>query len=517
MTGQAMRQNLPGTQREFEFPEDATLMSTTDPQSHVTYANAAFLGASGFERDELVGQPHNLVRHPDMPPEAFADMWRTLKGGESWTALVKNRRKNGDHYWVRANATPVQHGNRLVGYMSVRTKPSRNEVAQAESLYKAFREGRARGLRFHKGLVLRTGLLSWMNLSQVLPVRWRIRLASAGASALTAGGLLAFGGASPGQLALAATVPWLACAWLEAQIARPLRQVLAQAQRVAAGNPDRNAQLARIDEIGMLMRAVNQAGLNTRALVDDVAEQLGGLNVASREIAQGSADLSSRTEHAASSLQETSAATRQMADSFRDGVESARQAGSMASGASSAAANGGAAVTDVVQTMGSIASGAQRIREIIGVIDSIAFQTNILALNAAVEAARAGEQGRGFAVVATEVRALAKRSADAAHEIRDVISASVEQVTGGAETARRAGDVMATIVEQVKRVDAFLQDVHRSAEQQATTVGQINAAVAQLDQATQQNAALVEQSSAAAESMRQRTERLAEAVQVYRS
>jgi aerotaxis receptor len=135
-----MRNNQPVTQHEFELPDNATLMSTTDTRSHLTYANAAFLAVSGFSREEIHGQPHNMVRHPDMPAEAFADMWRTLKGGEPWTALVKNRRKNGDHDWVRANATPVVRHGQATGYMSVRTKPSREEVAAAETLYRDFRE-----------------------------------------------------------------------------------------------------------------------------------------------------------------------------------------------------------------------------------------------------------------------------------------------------------------------------------------------------------------------------------------
>ena len=136
-----MRQNLPVTQREYDFPEDATLLSTTDADSHVVYANESFLAVSGFTAEEIMGQPHNLVRHPDMPREAFADMWATLKAGQSWTALVKNRRKDGDHYWVRANATPVVREERLVGYMSVRTKPTRIEVQAADGLYGRFVRG----------------------------------------------------------------------------------------------------------------------------------------------------------------------------------------------------------------------------------------------------------------------------------------------------------------------------------------------------------------------------------------
>ena len=171
-----MRVNEPVTQREYEFPDNATLMSTTDTQSYIAYANAAFVEVSGFSREEIEGQPHNMVRHPDMPPEAFADMWATLKAGQPWTALVKNRRKNGDHYWVRANATPVVRNGRTSGYMSVRTKPSREEIAAAEALYRDFRTGQAGSRKFHKGLIVRTGWMAWRSVFQVMPVRWRIRL-----------------------------------------------------------------------------------------------------------------------------------------------------------------------------------------------------------------------------------------------------------------------------------------------------------------------------------------------------
>ena len=179
-----MRNNQPVTQREYEFAADATLMSTTDTQSHITYANAAFIAVSGFDREDIMGQPHNMVRHPDMPTQAFADMWATLKAGRSWTALVKNRRKSGDHYWVRANATPIVRAGRVTGYMSVRTKPSRAEIEAAEALYRDFREGRAGNRRFHQGLIVRTGALAWLSSLQVMPVRWRLRLNSSHRSAM---------------------------------------------------------------------------------------------------------------------------------------------------------------------------------------------------------------------------------------------------------------------------------------------------------------------------------------------
>jgi aerotaxis receptor len=171
-----MRTNLPVTQHAYEFSSSETLLSTTDTSSKISYVNASFIRTSGFEADELMGQPHNIVRHPDMPVEAFADMWKCLKAGNSWTALVKNRRKDGDHYWVRANAAPMVRNGTLAGYLSVRTKPSDAEVQAAEDLYKRIREGRANGLAFHRGLIVRTGWLAWTSALKVLPTAWRVRI-----------------------------------------------------------------------------------------------------------------------------------------------------------------------------------------------------------------------------------------------------------------------------------------------------------------------------------------------------
>ena len=172
-----MRSNTPVTQQRVHIPRDATLMSTTDPDSRVTYANEAFLAVSGFCREELVGEPHNLVRHPDMPEAAFADMWATLRAGLSWSALVKNRSKSGDHYWVRANATPVRREGRLVGYLSVRTCPGDEEVAHAETAYQALREGAAPGMAFHRGLLVHTGWRRWRSWSQTWSTASRLGLA----------------------------------------------------------------------------------------------------------------------------------------------------------------------------------------------------------------------------------------------------------------------------------------------------------------------------------------------------
>ncbi|AOJ07730.1 PAS domain-containing methyl-accepting chemotaxis protein [Burkholderia mayonis] len=514
-----MRNNQPVTQREFDFPDDATLMSTTDPHGRITYANATFVHVSGFSSDEIVGDAHNVVRHPDMPREAFADMWATLKRGEPWTALVKNRRKNGDHYWVRANAVPVIRGGQTQGYMSVRTKAARGDIAAAEALYRDFREGRAGSRRFHKGVIVRSGLLRAASLLQTMSVRARVHLpivaltpaivGAAWAAGVTGAPLAQLAGATLGGAALAA---W----WLDAQIARPLRTLRRQALDVATGSSRQGVNMNRVDEIGMTLRTINQLGLMFRWLIDDVSEQVLTVQRAINEIAQGNNDLSARTEQAATSVQQTAASMAQMTATVSSNAETATQANRLSESASHAAERGGQAVREVVSTMGEITESSRRISEIIGVIDGIAFQTNILALNAAVEAARAGEQGRGFAVVAGEVRALAQRSANAAKEIKALIGASVERVESGAQTVDYAGKSMDEIVSQVKRVSDLIAEISASTTEQSAGVSQVDHAVVHLDNITQQNAALVEESAAASESLRQQATLLVDAVGVFR-
>ncbi|WP_066272880.1 methyl-accepting chemotaxis protein [Hydrogenophaga palleronii] len=514
-----MRVNNPVTQREFVFPENATLMSTTDTQSHITYANAAFVEVSGFTLDEIQQQPHNLVRHPDMPPEAFADMWATLKGGEPWTALVKNRRKNGDHYWVRANATPVIRNGQHQGYMSVRTQATRDEITAAERLYADMRAGRAGHLKLHKGLLLRTGLMAVTSVFKTLRVRSRIRLPLAGLLVGLWGGAWALGMQGMDWLpfaGLSALGVGLTSWFLEAQLARPLEELRKHALSVATGDTQKVAHMDRVDEIGMALRSVSQLGLMFRWLIDDVSQQVLTVQTAVGEIAQGNGDLSRRTEQAASSLQQTAASMEQMSVTVRQNAETSNQANRLAGTASDAAARGGQAVSQVVDTMSLITESSRQIADIISVIDGIAFQTNILALNAAVEAARAGEQGRGFAVVAGEVRNLAQRSAQAAKEIKELIGASVNKVEAGTRLVDDAGKTMDEIVQQVRRVSDLIGEISSATTEQSGGIQQVSQAVGHLDQVTQQNSALVEQGAAASESLQQQTQRLVEAVSVFR-
>jgi methyl-accepting chemotaxis protein len=302
--------------------------------------------------------------------------------------------------------------------------------------------------------------------------------------------------------------------WLNlVAICRPLDRAKVVAERIAAGELfSSNRQTEGQDEPAALLRSLLQMQETLRAMVGRVRASTDSIGTASAEISTGNADLSSRTEQAASSLQQTASSMEQLAVTVKQSAASAHQANRLAGTAASVAERGGQVVSQVVSTMDEINTSSKKIADIIGVIDGIAFQTNILALNAAVEAARAGEQGRGFAVVASEVRSLAQRSAQAAREIKTLIGTSVDKVQSGSKLVADAGATMNEIVASVQRVNDIIGGISAAAAQQSDGIGQVNGAVSQLDEMTQRNAALVEQSAAAAESLKDQANRLAQVV-----
>jgi len=299
-------------------------------------------------------------------------------------------------------------------------------------------------------------------------------------------------------------------------IREPLLEANELASRIAQGDLSARIDTSRGDEFGDLMKSLARMNESLAQMVQQVRQSTDSIAIASAEIATGNQDLSVRTEQTSGNLQSTASAMEELTSTVQHSADNARQASQLASSASTVAQKGGAVVQEVVSTMGEINASSKKISDIIGVIDGIAFQTNILALNAAVEAARAGEQGRGFAVVAGEVRSLAGRSAEAAKEIKALINTSVQKVDSGAKLVSQAGDTMNEIVQSVRRVADVISEITAAAGEQSTGIAQVNNSVANLDQMTQQNAALVEQSAAAAQSLREQADQLAQAVAVFK-
>ena len=518
-----MRVNLPVTQNEYDFPAQELLLSTTDRQGRITHCNAAFARVSGYTMEELMGQPHNLVRHPDMPPEAFKDLWASIGNGRSWRGMIKNRCKNGDYYWVRANVTPVVVNGKPQGYMSVREKPSRAEVQAAEALYARLRQERDAGRAtfvLHAGHVRHTG---WRDgLEKLRRANFTQRLAAMLLPLLAVALAPALLGLSGPAVALAQALVLLAGGGLllwrfHQRITTGMGEALRLARDIAGCNLTTQACTAQgRHPMVLLMEQLSQIQINLRAVVGDSRGEIGGFVTTAGEIAQGAQDLSARTESQASSLEQTAAAMEELASTAQHAADGVRQVMAESDRSATLAQQGGRAVGEAGAMVQAIEQSSRQMGQIISTIESIAFQTNILALNAAVEAARAGEQGRGFAVVAAEVRALAQRSAGAAGEIRALIQGSSEQVRRGTSQMMAAGQTIEELVRLVAHVRELTTQMGHTAREQTQGIAQVNEAVTDLDRVTQQNAALVEESAAAARAMSSNAGVLGRTLEIFR-
>jgi aerotaxis receptor len=523
-----MRNNQPVTDNEYVLRDGAAIVSRTDAKGIITECNDEFIQASGYAREELIGKPHNLVRHPDMPPEGFRDLWDTLKKGRPWVGLVKNRRKNGDFYWVRASATPLADGS---GYSSVRTKPARDEIKAAEALYSRMRSGEK--IRLHEGGVVPRGLFAGAQgffgkltiAGQLWMTAWTVSLLLFAIAML--GGyaiypvrvLLAMAGAG---CAISLLVTFL----VVRRLRRRLQEAGEVAAAIAAGDLVRPIPPAGQDETGTLIAQMAVMRNSLHELIAGVRQNVETLNRSVGElshVANGGAQASETQSEAAASM---AAAVEELSVSVDMVEENAREAHAVTQTSATRSLEGGRIIHEAAGEMERIAtavnSTADTIREleefstqissIAGVIKDIADQTNLLALNAAIEAARAGEQGRGFAVVADEVRKLAERTGNSTQEITAMITkiqsgtlraaeemdAGVSRVSEGVRLAHQAGDSMSGINEGAKQVTRAVDEISFALKEQVSAAREIAQKVEQIAQGSEANSASATQTAASA-------------------
>lgn len=512
-----MRKNYPITQEQYNVPEGVYLISKTNTLGKIHYINPIFEEVSGFARDELIGADHNIVRHPDMPPAVFKDMWETLQSMQAWEGVVKNRRKDGGYYWVYARAVPIIEEGKHTGYASIRVRATPEQVQQSSRHYEALMRDPHRkvGQKSIAQLVARAARLCFGSSfkSRFL----RLSVSSTATVAFALYGALAHSTFSKTE---SLVVPLLVLGSLGVTLiggARVIRRMLFAlrastriAQQVAIGNlrvqikEDERAP----QEIRQLAFYLDFMRRNLAGIANDAKNGVYASLEASNQLHSNSRDLSNRSQEQLESLTLTTERVMQLASAVNQSSDKATQANQLAQSSRSAAQRGGGDVQAVVALMQDIHTHSRQISEITNLIESIAFQTNILALNAAVEAARAGEQGRGFAVVAAEVRNLALRSSSAAQDIKDLTQTSVDRINAGLRQAEQAGSTMEGIVHEVEKVADMIAAITASTQEQNEGLAKTNDAIHLLSQLSHENEKSVSAVNDTAQAINVEAERL---------
>ncbi|MDT3294662.1 methyl-accepting chemotaxis protein [Shewanella sp. SP2S2-6] len=486
-----MRTNLPVTQREYDYPADWILLSTTDTQSHITYANPSFCTVAGYELDAMLGKPHNMVRHPDMPPQAFEDLWRCIKKGEPWKGIVKNRCANGDHYWVDAYVSPISVNGKVVEFQSVRTKPTREQVKRAETAYAELnKNGSVSALKRTVSMPTKLLLLALLAMLPMLYLALQIGLMGFIALAISILVLLV-----GGNLVLSRYYA-----------------IVAKAKHIYDNPLMAHIYSGNSDDLGAIDLALQMQNSELKSILGRASDSCNNVSEQAKISAAKGKQIQSTSQAQLSEIEQVATAMQEMTATLGDMSSNCADAASASQMASAETINGDKTVSSTISSIQAMAEQLQQTSKVIteleahskdigtvlDVIQSIAGQTNLLALNAAIEAARAGEQGRGFAVVADEVRALAQRTHDATKEIQSMINllqqetnkavVSMQQgVVAAADcisTADLAGAALRTIREAISTITDMTHHIASAVEEQSSVANEMNRSVVNVSQFT---------------------------------
>lgn len=522
-----MKKNLPVTDKENDFPENIHIVSSTDLKGIIKSVNQDFIDISGFSTDELLNKNHNIIRHPDMPPAAFENLWQDLKQGKPWMGIVKNRCKNGDAYWVDTYVTPVYENGEIVGYQSVRVKPERKLVERASRFYHQLNKGGS----FIQGLLskIKPGLMAKIftgSLLSLLPLL-----------------LVSLFGAGLVLTLAAAAVSIVIALSISVFIARPWQIAARESASIFSNPVAQHVFTNRSDELGQLQLVIKSQEARLRTIVWSINEAAVSLD----DIASNTADVVSQTnqgisqqrseiEQVATAMNQMSATVHEVAKNTEDASGAANQADELAGQGALAATHSITSIMSMVSdteeaanVIKQLASQSENIGSVLDVIRSIAEQTNLLALNAAIEAARAGEQGRGFAVVADEVRTLASRTHESTQEIQDMIEnlqievhKAVDVILKAQNSANTNMDAVEELAESLAEISGAVQvitsmshQIATAAEEQSSVSEEINRNIVNINLVADQTSGASEETARNSERLVQQSSRLKTMVQQF--